>query len=462
MGRWVASVALCGAASLAGCSDESGPNCQHRVCDIREESCIEFVAEVVACQREVPVVLPNVRFATTEELLAEREQPTQAQLDHDRDYWAGEALVGLMPENYEPANVGADSFSGVLAFYTWDTEEITIVSDSNSADEETGYRVLVHEMIHAHQDAEYDLEALWDRHVTSFPRSLGMRAALEGEAVLFTALADIELAGFSEDEADWDTYFRNWQDDMLERARDSEVPSLDVTGLFPYAFGGEQTYRVWDAGGLDAVREHVLDPPHSVRDVMADLHARTSTAADPHNELAPWAVPVLPGHTYLGGAGQDSWLLNTMMQRIAGNDRLWDRTLHEIEADHLSVWRDDETAGRVAVWRLAGDTRDIEYLLTGLGSGGDTQWVATPEDATRYFIRPLGDDWILVATESDSAVAVADSITGWQSQDEAFERAGLDRRPRPRELVLHGSRGGGRSPTRPWGDARPGLRGLPR
>ncbi len=419
------------AALVAGCADDETP-CSHRACDIHKSSCAEFVAEVIACQRDVPVTLPDVRFATAAELVAERDPPTQEELDHDRDYWAGEALVGLMPTNYDPADEAADSLSGVLAQYRPATEEIIIVSDSNIDDEETAYRVLVHEMIHAQQDAEYDLDALWDEYATTFPRGLGLRAAVEGEASLFTTFAELELADLTEDEINWERYFADWQTDMLERARDSEVPSLDVRGLFPYSFGSEQVYRAWTAGGLEAVRDYVQHPPDSVRQVMAGYAHRPPEVFNQDTALAPMAVPVLPGHTYLGGAGQDSWLLNTMLQRTAGISELWRADVAKIEADHLSVWRDDASGARVAVWRLVGDTSAIHTMLTGPGS----RWIESPQDARTHHIRRLGADWILVAAENVTTASIADSITGWQSQAEAFESAGLSRAPRRRQLVL--------------------------
>jgi hypothetical protein len=428
----VGAVALL-ALALPSCSEDGIDECSHRVCDIREPSCVEFVAKVVACQRGVPEVMPTIRFATAQEVLDEREAPTTQQLDDARDYWAGEALVGLMPEGYDPASEGADSLSGVLAQYRPSTDEIVVISDSNIPDDETGYRVMVHEMIHAVQDADYDLEALWQQYATTFPRSLGFRAAVEGEAVLYTALADIELAGFPPSQADWDRYFGEWKHDMLVAATETEVPSLSVNGLFPYAFGGEQVLEAWEDNDLDGVRDYVQHPPDSVRQVMAGYRQRPPAVFNLDTELNPHAVPVLPGHTYLGGGGQDAWLLNTMLQRIASSTELWASTaLAAVGADHLSVWRDDASGARVAVWRLL----TIDSALDSVLVGGASQWVAVREDATTHYAQRVEDGWVLVAVEAGTAVEVADAITGWQSQDEATERAGLERSAPRRGLVL--------------------------
>jgi hypothetical protein len=420
--------------AAGGCADEDSVNCTHRVCDIREESCIQFVAEVVSCQRGVPLVQPPVRFVTTEEFIAEREQPSAEELTLARDYWAGEALVGLMPEGYDPSESAGDSVSGFVAFYSWVDEEITILSDA-VGDEESAYRTLVHEMIHAQQDADYDLDMLWTQYATSFPRSLGVRAAVEGEAVLYTALADLEREGIAPDEVDWQRWFSTWQDDVLVRARETEVPSLSVTGLFPYAFGGEQAYLAWQLDDLDGVREYVQTPPDSVRQVMAGFRRRPPEVFNLDAQLEPHAVPMLPGYAYLGGGGQDSWLLNTMLQRTAGSGADWTFGVDMIEADHLSVWRHDETGDRVAVWRLMGEPDVVRRLLTATGS----RWRETPAEAAKYFIRLEGEDWILIASEQPNAVEVSDAVQGWQSRDEALASAELQRRPGATEWMLRGS-----------------------
>jgi|GEM_PF-1986599 len=418
--------------ALTGCSDEAGSHCRHRVCDITDPSCVDVVAEVVACQRDVPFLLPEVRFMTQAELVAERETPSAEQLEFERDYWAGEALVGLMPEGYDPANAVSDSLSGVLAQYRPSTEEIVIVSDSAIDDEATAYRVLVHELIHAHQDVDYDLEALWEQRATSFPRSLGLRAVVEGEAVLFTNLADLEIEGIDEERIDWDGYFRNWQDEMLASGRASQTPSLDVSGLFPYAFGGELVHRAWQVAGLRSVRDAVTNPPDSVRQAMGRLGYNRYDALNLDEEMAPHAVPVLPGYVYLSGGGQDAWLLNTMLQRIAGSDAPWASRVGMVEADHLSVWRDEVDGTRVAIWRLMGDTEMILEMLQDPWS----EWSTDAAEATHYFMRTEGADWVLVASESDNAVEIADAITGWQSREDALATSELTRDATPRRLVL--------------------------
>lgn len=175
---------------------------------------------------------------------------------------------------------------------------------------------------------------------------------------------------------------------MWLRARETDVPSLGVTGLFPYAFGTEQVCRAWSAGGLDAVHDCVQHPPDSIRPVMAGYARRVPEVFNLDTQLNPRAVPVLPGHTYLSGGAQDSWLLNTMLHRIAGSGSESWSEVEKIEADHLSIWRDDDSGDRVAVWRLLGDSTAVRNMLTGPG----LQWAEAPQDASTHHIRQVGED----------------------------------------------------------------------
>jgi hypothetical protein len=150
----------------------------------------------VACLRGVEPVVPPVRFVTRAELLAELESepPSPEELERWRTYYAAEALVGLMPTGYEPEDIGADSIDDFAAFYDRDLGEVVILEDGG-ADEVAAYELLVHEMVHVLQDAEWDLDARFEQHATTFDRMLGIRAVVEGDAVLAQLFADLVAPG---------------------------------------------------------------------------------------------------------------------------------------------------------------------------------------------------------------------------------------------------------------------------
>jgi len=409
------------ALGAAACGDDDP--CDYKVCDIRRGDCVEAVAEAVACHRGSDVVVPNVLFATVEQVIAATPAPTQQELQDANNYWAGEAHVGLMPSGYDAANSAADSLSNVIAFYSRETKDVVVISDAVSSNRANAYNVLVHEMIHVYQDAEYDLSAEWAEHATTFDRGLAMRAGIEGEATWYQLEAQLELDGASAEEGNWVGFIAEFQDSVLAQAEVTKTPSLDARGLFPYAFGVELAYRAWLDDGPDAISDLVRMPADSVRRVMAGYNAPESVPANQDEQLLPHAVPVLPGHTLLAGGVQSAWLINAMLQRTAGSAQLWSPALERVVADHLTVFRNDETGASVAVWRLADEGGALRATLLA----GSTQWVEDGADApATHLVADVEGDCVLIATGGPDAKPLLDSVTAWESPEQAAERAGLD------------------------------------
>jgi len=418
---------------LAGCGAvEEDDGCLHQVCDITDPACIVRIAEVVACQRDSEVLEPEVRFATIAEVSEAWQGDAPENLEVARRYYAGEALVGLMPSDYAPEDAATDSLENVAAFYDPEFEEIVIIEDHLS-DTERAYLVLLHEMIHAYQDEAYDLDLLWDEHATTLDRSLGLRAAVEGEAELYTLLARVELDGVDPNRVDWKRTYESFQEDMLREAKFTETPSLDVRSLFPYAWGGLLMAEAWESGGAAKLSGLVREPPDSVRRVMAGYRTRPPIPVNRDVELDPRAVPVLPGHTLIGGAHKSVWLLNAMLQRTARVGYAWYDPLEHVGADYLSVFENDVTGQPVAVWRFVED----QLALRGGLLGPDlTVWSDDDDETTRHAYHEEAD-WILVATTEGNAVALRESITEWETPEQAYVRAGLGAPlPAPAPLLL--------------------------
>ena len=416
MRSWWSTKAVVASLALIGCGDDDG-QCDYSVCDISDPGCVESIAVAVSCRRDGDVIDPEVRFATLDEVAQEREPPTAEQLELERQYWAGEALVGLMPEGYDPVQTFSDSFDGVLAFYTSSDDAITVVLNDN-ASRRLRYEVMVHEMIHAYQDAEHDLEALHEEHAQTFDRFLGLRASTEGEAELYTLFASLELDNVSHSRVDWGGTFGRYGDATLEAARDSETPSLDALRLFPYAWGSWLSWQAWQADGPSAVSRLVGSPPDSVREVMRPYAGETYGDDNADALLELKAVPVISGHTYLGGGAQGAWLYNAMLQRTAGSSDLWSSSTENLAADHLSIFRNDATGEPIAVWRLLLESGNPPL------DGAQSIWKIGEANATHLYYG-LEGTWVLIATDGSDGHEVREAIVGWESQEEAYERAGL-------------------------------------
>lgn len=412
---------------LGGCSSEdtaSYPRCDYRVCPIDEPLCVEHVASVVGCRMEREPLSVPVRYLTAAEVLAEMqaeaEELTPEQERDQADYLRGEAVVGLMPLGYEPADMLVDTIVHWRAYYSHDDDEIVIITDQTATDEEGEYLLLVHEMVHAYQDAQYDLTSLNNVHATTLDRMLGLKALVEGEAVLHQNLASMELDGFGPDQADWQGYFEDWQAGMLDAAYETDVPRLDALILFPYAFGGELVVDAWRAS-TDNIARLYATPPDSVRQVMGGFRRWPQQLQNADEAFDPAAIPVLPAAYQLIGGGHESvWLLNAMMQRTASSS-LWQPVLDEVSADYLSVFRHDDSA--VVVWRVhsaATATLRDELLQSQL-----TFWVDSADgEPSSHVVSSIDSDLLLVAVSHGDAGAVVADIQGWQSPQDAYADPG--------------------------------------
>jgi hypothetical protein len=428
-------IGMCAALLLVGCaSDDDVDPCDWRVCDIEEEACVEAVAETVACQREVDLVVPEVRFVTAEEVLFEwnAEPPTPEETEQQRQYIAAEALVGLMPPVYEPAQASADQIENIAAYYSRDGSGITIITDNNLDDPVDAYALLVHEVVHAYQDAGWDLNALSDAHATTGDRFYGLRAAIEGDASLYGNLATLAALGLSPDAVNWGLYFSEFQIAMLENARMTETPAIDALTLFPYAWGEAYVYPAWrrlDTAGPESV---ALDPPDSVRQVMRGYPGEMRADINEDALLDPVAVPMLPGFAFVGGDHYSVWLLNAMLQRTAAGAHPFAPELDGVSSDYLSALRHEESGVPAAVWRIRGGAS----LTSQLESYSST-WSSihpTAEDRSWHVVD--GDVVLVAVGEGLDSTILFDSIEGWHTPQAAYDAAGLDGSPRRHPIAI--------------------------
>lgn len=426
------------------CSDPEIDPCHHRVCSIDDAACVEQVATTVACRLGLDdLTIPDVRMATRAEIAAEIEadaDPVSAdQIGDEVDYYRAEALLGLMPEDYEYGDDRTAWLDWAIAYYSRDTEGVVILTDNLGDDREFGYLVLVHELVHAYQDAHRDLDALSEQHATTFDRFLGLRAATEGEATHHETFAAFELEGRNPELVLWDEYYGDYKAWALDNAAESTQPSIDVVGDFPYAFGGQLIVEAWQTGGLDEIDRVFATPPDSVRQVIAGYSEWPDEFTNGDAELAPHAAPRLPErYEYLGGGHQSVWLINAMYERTADVPFSWVPPLMSVSADYLAIFRDDDSGEVVAFWRIQTSDRDemIRMLMTTTGP-----W--SPDSGT-HLISQVDDDLLLVATSGPAAADALAEVEAWQTVEEVEAAAdGEFSGPRP------GRRGAPLGPCRP-------------
>ncbi len=429
------SVALAGllVAACGGGGDEEEVACDYVPCDIAEEACVRQVAEAVGCHLGRDILYPEVRRITAEQWIAEIEAatdtPSAEQARAEADYLRMQGLVGLMPVDYAPEDMNEDYVRNFAAYYSPEDGEITMITDSQSVGLVGDYVTLVHEMVHAYQDAAWDLRGLDETYSTTYDRFLGLRAFVEGYAVLFQNFAYLEIDGVDPEDIDWDAYFGDWQDESLERAFASETPALETTALFPYAFGGEFALAGWQQDGVSGLDDVSENPPDSVRQVMGGYAAWPEQRSNADAAFDPQAVAVLPdNYVLLGGGHEGVWSLNATLQRTAGGG-LWAPTLDDVSADYLAAWRWNED-DVVAMWRIrSARPGELFDALSGFGA----QWIAAADDVpTTHLIARVDDDVLLIAVSDGDARTVLADVAGWQSPAEAFPdavMAGVRARP---------------------------------
>lgn len=285
-------VLLAGGAAV-GCNDACRDTAE--VCDIRDEVCQRTIMAALSCLRGGDTQLPPVTLVSEDELamqLAQRADPTpKEELAFERMN-RGLALFELGSGDYDYEDATQDSVSDIAAVYFQDTKEIVVVDRGQPLRTQSAVATFAHELTHALQDAEYDLDKYRARWATDLDSSLAIRAVIEGEAVLYQLLVSAQLQERSPFAADWEEYFRRWRSEALESAERDTSPVTLASLRFPYAFGGGMVMQHWLAGGQKAVAALIDAPPLSTREVIFGKPSASSSVSGRGN-LLERAMPKL-------------------------------------------------------------------------------------------------------------------------------------------------------------------------
>ena len=423
--------------SVIGCGSEpcedSGLD---RVCDTQQASCIEQVARAVACLREAPdVEPPPVKRITAAELGASDDR-TDDDIEAVNRVYGALSLFRLVPRGYTFERASRDFYATIPAFYDSGSDEIVIVSDAESPNAERAYLVLVHEMVHYQQDLEFNLGAYYGRYADGTDRSLGVQAAIEGEAITYELIANTAVNGYTVDIVDWRSLWSEFQDRMLREASSTPLPSVMASRLFPYAFGGQLIFDQWRAGNRVGIEEAMFPPPASTRQVLA--WPRTDPPVPPWNHDAMMAdhfAPVLPeNYAFLGANPQGVWLVRAMLERFGRVDGALSQAIQAVNADVLSLFHDETTDTPAAVWRLRFD--DANSASTFVASFDDQRDVYTLVTDNGDVVVVAGAD-ALVTLDSEwrSREAIRAEQDMMASAMAAAHRGGCAHAPRPKLML---------------------------
>ena len=352
--------------SATACSDGC-PTLE--ACDIRSTSCQERTREVAVCLRGSSAGEVSVEVVDGEAFVAQKvqESTTTPETADQRDFRRGMALLSLMPESDEAGDTVRERWEAVAAFYSPETDRITVLDRGWDLDSPGSVTLLLHEILHALQDGELDLER--EEHYETYDRGLAFRGMIEGEAVLYKDLATLEGYGRDPDDTDWEAIFRQFRAREWARARGNASPFEFAYHRFAYAFGGDYLNRAWRAGGNAAVRDVFAGIPASTRQILAGYGARAPDDLPWKEDPDEVGMPLLSAEfehvdiihlgTWLFEVWKDLWNANSTHSAGFSDSGF--------AGDVLNVFRLPASGDVAAVWRLRfGSPDQADALIASL------------------------------------------------------------------------------------------------
>ena len=369
------SMSPCGAPGCsAGCLALEGP-----ACDTLEADCQERVLAALACVRPGSETLPPVSVIDTstfrdlvEEGLAEAREERAEFAEAEWVFGRALALLGLAPAGWDLAEGFVDrQVEGVQAFYRPEDRAITLVERGDGGQSADGMFVLAHELVHAQQDAEVDLQSLLDVSVDETDSAIAVRCWIEGEANLYANQAMLLLSGQRITAEELGQRGMARLPVLVDLARASEDVFAQLQILVPYLAGEAYMTGLWLQRG-DARPGSVSELPGVVLGFLGAPGLLPTSG-----EVLDCALPSAPegfGERWpdsLGAAG-----LLALGATTSGADAL--QVLEDAR-----LWRADRFAGfhapdldEVALaWRIRlADTQSALALQQRLGEVGAEAW----------------------------------------------------------------------------------------
>jgi hypothetical protein len=340
---------LCGCSSddraeLAPIPLRECPDHDYTTCDTREPACQERLLSCVFGSEQMPAV--PIRVLTQDELRAELQQE---QAETPPEELAQDAAIESVLHDLDLVAEGAlssdasideliDNFDGLYR----DAERGIVLIDRGEPKNNVEYDVLLlHELVHALQDAEYDLNALFDEHATTTDSTLAVRSVVEGEASWYQYRVAAAMLGYDSVYYDFRSLFDDLRNDLVDDAKTDDSPYIRSFGTFPYGFGTQLMYDAWlgDRAGFEATL--FANPPATTTEVMN----RSLGIVEEPRELHEFTAPVPAGdYTLVTDDVLGDWMLNLCLVRQGLSPQRW-------LGDHLWIYQDAD--GTVAwLWQL--------------------------------------------------------------------------------------------------------------
>jgi hypothetical protein len=122
---------------------------------------------------------------------------------------------------------------------------IALVDRGVARDDAEADALLLHEFVHAIQDAEQGLGAWRERYSTSIDSSLALRTVTEGQATYAQFRVLLAMTGRDVNRVDWDRTLAGFREQLLSDAFDDASPYFASITTFPYAYGAASAQQSW-------------------------------------------------------------------------------------------------------------------------------------------------------------------------------------------------------------------------
>lgn len=311
--------------TLSGCSDDDPqarakpialrecPEHDYSTCDTREPACQQRLLSLAACvfgsseMPNVPIrVLTEAELRTELEGLVSEPSPEEAAKDaaiesvlHALDL----AAQGALSTNASIDNI-LERFDGLYR----DAESGIVLVDRGTPKNSLEFDVLLlHELVHALQDAEYDLASLAGGFATTTDSALSWRSLVEGQATWYQYRVAAAMLGYDTVDFDFHGIFAELRDDLVLTAQEDESPYIASFGTFPYAYGTNLMYEAWLAERAGFETALFADPPLTTLEIMRRSLGVDEPVVSPRQFADPLATDdfTLVDHDSFG-----AWMLN--------------------------------------------------------------------------------------------------------------------------------------------------------
>jgi hypothetical protein len=342
--------------SVAGCSDDDHPNgagapvplreCpdhDYSTCDTREVACQKRLLSLAACvfgSTEMPDV--PIRVLTEDELREELESEAS---DPPPDEATKDVVIEAVLRDLELVEEGALSTSASIddlverfdGLYRDAEHGIVLLDRGGSKNSVEADVLLLHELLHALQDAEYDLGALSERYATTTDSALAWRALVEGEATWYQYRVAAAMLGYDTADFDFSATFDELRSDLVSDAQADSSPYIASFGTFPYAFGTSLMYEAWRVSRAGFEAELFATPPLTTLEIMNLSLGIDEPSRTLHEFVDPTASDdfVLLDHDAFG-----DWMLNLSLSLRGLSSVRWlgDHIWIYTNADGAAAW----------------------------------------------------------------------------------------------------------------------------